>query len=260
LKSNRLCTGYQRQHVFINNQNLPNARIQFETKQGNTQSEDTKLTTSPPHSDPGSRNGKQTQSQKKAARKFNPSTNVSVVPAYRQMLFDCFFRSYVPVDELGPREATNWLTSLMALPNLPPCLSTAMLAISLSKVGKVNSDSHLGKESLRQYIRGLRELQAALDNPEHVYTDETLAACLLLGMYELIECPDGDIKAYASHNNGCARLIQLRGPKAFQQGISHSLFVAIRMQCVSPLQILHEINRTNISRSFNRLTATNQPS
>jgi hypothetical protein len=116
-----------------------------------------------------------------------------------------------------------------------------MLAISLSKVGKVNGDPNLGKESLRHYVRGLRELQAALDNPSQVYTDETLAACLLLGMYELIECPDGNVKAYASHNDGCARLIQLRGPQAFQSGISHSLFIAIRSQCVSHSTVPHKI-------------------
>ncbi len=148
------------------------------------------------------------------------------------MLFDCFLRSYVPRDELGPSEDDDWFGALAMLPNQPPCLTAAMLAMSLSQVGKANSDEHISKESLRHYTMGLRELQKALYDPRQMHTDETLAACFILSFYELLECPDGDKRAYAQHNKACAKLIQLRGPKGYKKGLAHSLFVAIRPQIV----------------------------
>ena len=170
--------------------------------------------------------------QKKALRNLSRPSSVSPVPAYRQMLFDCFMRSYVPVDELGPGDGANWLGSLAERPDLPPALTTAMLALSLSQIGKLNQDEHLSKESLKHYTLGLRQLHKALYDPKQVQTDETLAACFLVSIYELLECPAGDKYAYATHNRGCARLIQLRGPKAWRKGFAHSLFLAIRPQCV----------------------------
>ena len=170
--------------------------------------------------------------QKKALRNSRLAS-VSSVPAYRQMLFDCFMRSYVPIDELGPGDGVNWLGSLSERPDQPPAVTTAMLALSLSQIGKINHDEHLSKESLKHYTIGLRELHKALYDPKQVHTDETLAACFLVSMYELLECPAGDKYAYATHNKGCARLIQLRGPKAWRKGFAHSLFLAIRPQCVS---------------------------
>ena len=170
--------------------------------------------------------------QKKGQRNITRPSGVSPVPAYRQMLFDCFMRSYVPLDELGPVKGQNWMGSVSQLPDQPPALTTAMLAISLSQIGKLNHDEYLGKESLKHYTIGLKELQKALYDPSQMNTDETLAACLLLSMYELLECPAGDKSAYATHNKGCARLMQVRGPKAFRKGLAHSLFLAIRPQCV----------------------------
>ena len=169
--------------------------------------------------------------QKKALREPRPAS-VSSVPAYRQMLFDCFMRSYVPIDELGPGDGVNWLGSLSQRPDQPPAVTTAMLALSLSQIGKINHDDHLSKESLKHYTIGLRELHKALYDPKQVQTDETLAACFLVSMYELLECPAGDKYAYATHNKGCARLIQLRGPTAWRKGFAHSLFLAVRPQCV----------------------------
>ena len=141
-------------------------------------------------------------------------------------------RSYVPIDELGPSERRNWLATLAELPNQPPALAAAILAISLSQLGKSSHDPLLGKESLEHYTSGLKELQRALYDPKQMHTDETLAACLLLSMYELLECPAGNKHAYSIHNRGCARLIQLRGPEAHKTGLAHSLFLAIRPQCV----------------------------
>lgn len=78
------------------------------------------------------------------------------------------------------------------LPNLSlqlQALEYATVALSVALMGRGSNDMGLVRESLRLYTRGLGELQRALWNPKLVFTDETLAACIVLGWYELIECP-----------------------------------------------------------------------
>ena len=93
-------------------------------------------------------------------------------------------------------------------------------------------DKHLLFKSKELYASGLGELQRDLWNPKSMYRDETLAACMNLALYELMECPGKDINAYASHQGGLARLVQLRGPEAHTDGIAHNMFLAFRVQTV----------------------------
>lgn len=173
-------------------------------------------------------------------KKASLVTNVSPVPAYRQQLFDSFMRSWLPLDELDPRE-DNAMRQLAQLPNQTPALTTATLAVSLSRIGTVNGDECLAKESLKHYTEGLKELQKALYDPVQMHSDETLAACLLLGIFELLNCPGDSKEAYAIHTKGCARLLEARGPKAHRKGLGHSLFLAIRPQCVRSFYVLFVI-------------------
>jgi hypothetical protein len=169
--------------------------------------------------------------KQRRAKKASLTAQVSAVPAYRQQLFDSFMRSWLPLDELGPSEDL-FISQIAQVPNQTPALMAATLAISLSRIGKVNNDEYLGKEALRHYTEGLRELQKALYDPVEMESDETLAACLLLSMFELFECPGDSKAAYQIHNRGCARLIKARGPKAHKKGLGHALFLAVRPQCV----------------------------
>lgn len=202
--------------------------LDIQTTQNNSSDSQLEKGTAIPNSVPKAK-------QKRAPRNISPLTGVSAVPAYCQMLFDTFMRAWIPFDELGPSEQHNFLQILADLPSQPPVLTTAIQAVSLSKIGKVNHDEYLGKQSLRHYTVGLRELQKALNDPKQMHSDATLAACLLLALYELVECPTENKHAYTIHTEGCARLIQLRGPKAHRKGLAHSLFLAIRPQCVSSL-------------------------
>jgi hypothetical protein len=87
---------------------------------------------------------------------------------------------------------------------------------------------------MKLYGQGLRELQHALWSPKLMYKDETLAACMALAMYEVVECPAQSRGGWVTHSNGCARLIQLRGAEAHTSNLGHHLFLSSRIQCVSP--------------------------
>lgn len=170
-----------------------------------------------------------------ADRYLRANNDLSPV-AYRKQLVNAFICSHVPLHQLGPVDEKPWLLLLPDLPVPTAALETSTLAIATAKLGRLNHDEVLVKESLRLYTKGLRELQLALWNPELMHKDETLAACMVLGMYELVECPAGDKTGYISHYNGCDRLVELRGPDAHREGLGHQLFLTFRVQGVSHFQ------------------------
>jgi hypothetical protein len=95
-------------------------------------------------------------------------------------------------------------------------------------------------ESLKFYTQGLWELQKALWDPNLMYRDETLAACMNLIVYEVTECPDQNITGWLHHMKGCSKLFELRGPKSYDSEFAHLLFSSFR---------LLEVNFFNCSRS-----------
>ena len=153
--------------------------------------------------------------------------------AYRQQLLSAFLCSYVPVEMITSPDDRSWLLFLPELPKPTVALETSMLAVSTAKLGRMYGHPALVRESLKFYSQGLVELQKALYNPYLMYKDETLAACMALAMYEILECPGATKFGYVSHQNGCERLVQLRGAQAHSSGLGHQLFRTFRMMGVS---------------------------
>jgi hypothetical protein len=120
------------------------------------------------------------------------------------------------------------------LPEMTTALEASVLAMSTAKVGRLNNDPVLVKASLNSYVEGLWELQKALWDPKLMYRDETLAACMALWMYEVMECPSETLSGWISHFGGCQRLVQLRGPDAHSSALGHQVFLAFRTTAVSP--------------------------
>ncbi|RJE23298.1 hypothetical protein PHISCL_04372 [Aspergillus sclerotialis] len=108
-------------------------------------------------------------------------------------------------------------------------LEASSLALSTAALGRTFKDESLVYESARLYCWGLSELQRTLSSPRLAFDDETLAACLTLSMYEMMECPAEGTHAYASHCKGLLALIQGRGPHAHVSGLGHQLFLATRL-------------------------------
>lgn len=230
IKSNRLCTGYQRERVFIINQTV------YTGTNGNRDSKNEE-----PEKEPNEANGSSAlvvPIWKQKHKSLKPSTYVSLVPAYRQRLFDTYIRATVPDGSLMGPGFTSWYQELTTLPHHTTALTTALVALSLSKVAQIHNDQVLRTQSLEYYTNGLWDLQKALWSPEEMYLDQTLAACLLLAAYELFECPGGTKKGYIHHQDGAARLVQLRGPEAHVDGFGHTIFTVYRAGA-----ILHALSR-----------------
>jgi hypothetical protein len=112
-------------------------------------------------------------------------------------------------------------------------LETSILAVCTSRLACLNDDKIILNESLRLYTLGLYNLQKAISDPELMYKEETLAACMALTMYEVLECPGKSGHGYNSHQHGSIRLLQLRGARAHTSGLGHLIFFAMRTHAVS---------------------------
>jgi hypothetical protein len=140
-----------------------------------------------------------------------------------------------------------WMTAIPSIASPNSALSIAAYAVSLARMGTVLKSQDMVNRSLTLYTQGLQRLQKALYNPNEMYSDETLGACMLLAMYEILECPNNSRIAYLYHFNGCGKLIQLRGPAAHTEGFSHSIFQGFRLMGVSttPTKIMMQANSSN---------------
>jgi len=88
------------------------------------------------------------------------------------------------------------------------------------------------------YLRALRSLQRALDDPKRQYQADVLCATEILALYELLD-PSGDPSAWVRHTAGASRLIQLRGPRAYNSEFEKALFMGHTVPIVSVIQSRH---------------------
>ena len=154
---------------------------------------------------------------------------------YRQQILNEFLSLASPTvrriakHEFVPESSAFWLAIIPSSVDISPALETSVMALCTASVGRSNSDHALVHESLKFYTRGLWELQRALWDPNLMYEDETLAACMILVTYEVTECPDQGLAGWLKHMKGCSKLFELRGPKAYDSDVSYQLLTAFRL-------------------------------
>ncbi|EXJ75533.1 uncharacterized protein A1O5_00039 [Cladophialophora psammophila CBS 110553] len=234
IKSNRVCTGYRKYPIFIVHQppkgdDSKQAKHKEPTFDSTTHHPGTRQnpvdvigvtnTSSPSgvYSDP-------------VASLIRLGAQVNANPALRQRLLEAYLDNHLSKNTLGPMQQRVWLIQIPKLPNLVPALEVSMMALSLAKLGEVYHDEGLTHESLKLYREALHQVQLALWDPDLMLHDQTLAACVALGMYEMSQCPNRSKHGYISHTLGCQKLIQLRGAEAHMDGLGHSIFVHFRVQ------------------------------
>ncbi|KAF7167585.1 hypothetical protein CNMCM5623_000891 [Aspergillus felis] len=205
IKSNRQCAGYQRDRVFVLVQ--PDSKESTRT----TRLEITRANPTPLEQGPG--------------HEIIMSCNI------RQDLLNAFIGRCLPHPRFRARSWYKpWLFFLGDIPTRTKVLEFSTLAISAAAIGRRFNDSALVQQSLWAYTRALREMQKALWSGTLRREDETLAACLVLSLYELMECPDNGADAYQGHCKGYLSLVKARGMDAHTDGIGHDLFVGVRLQ------------------------------
>jgi hypothetical protein len=129
----------------------------------------------------------------------------------------------------------NWLSELQDVAIQSPALDSSIGAFFAARVGRSNNDMDLVHKSRCMYLCGLEQVKQAVNNPQTRSSDETLAACVALSLYELTERPGGAFNAYMTHLKGAMTLLQLRGPDACVTPLGHSVFLFLRGQTVSSI-------------------------
>lgn len=238
-KSNRECSGYREHPVFVTYQ-TPAAK-----SLSNQVSKSDLLQDSQP------RHVSRQQQVALSKRKSNSTSlhpckvltsevatrplcqQISYKPAHRQQILGIYMDQIVPKVDLGLLKERMWIESIPCLPHLTVALESAVMAMCFAKIGDFNGDERFKLEGLQLYHRALRELRVALLDPQLLYDDQTLGACVALTHYEMTECPSDSMQPYMSHIAGCEKLIHLRGPDRHRDGIAHKIFAHFRVQAVS---------------------------
>ena len=235
VRSGRICLGYQRERVFIYSDVFKEAekeKRQYRTKGVRSERISLGLERSPlPNHDQQLTNLLSIESAG-SFPDLRPSYAL-ISASLRQQLLSSYVGRYQTMSSLASPDGCTWLAVIPSMPRPMKALETAAYALSLARLGTSTNARDMVEESLRLYTRGLYHIQGALWNPKFMYADETLATCVLLAMYEVFQCPNNSRAGYFSHENGCAKLIQLRGPAAHASGLAHSIFQWFRYMSVS---------------------------
>ncbi|KAK6854725.1 hypothetical protein PG990_008187 [Apiospora arundinis] len=94
------------------------------------------------------------------------------------------------------------------------------------------SRNRFADKALNEYTQALMGTNAALRDPEQQKTDSTLAAVLLLGLFENITAKQIGMLAWGSHIEGAIQLVKQRGRKQLRTKNGLMLFVAVRTQMI----------------------------
>ncbi|KAF3066335.1 hypothetical protein GL218_09141 [Daldinia childiae] len=86
--------------------------------------------------------------------------------------------------------------------------------------------------ALYEYTKALNGTNAALRNPKTQLADTTLAAVLLLGLFESITAKQIGMLNWGSHTEGAIQLVKARGKKQLKTKIGLGLFIAVRTQMI----------------------------
>lgn len=87
-------------------------------------------------------------------------------------------------------------------------------------------------KALREYTKALNGTNAALRSTDSQLSDSTLAAVLLLGLFESITAKQIGMLNWGSHTEGAIQLVKARGKKQLKTKIGIQLFIAVRTQMI----------------------------
>lgn len=158
-------------------------------------------------------------------------------PAVEMQCRSLFWDLYMPRGDcvvkdphiLACKHPMNWTVMVPELPGEEPSLDRAFSALSIARVGRDNEDDRLVRESSKLYGKALKDLQAALYDPERMYSDEVLTACMVLSLYEVFEGSAKKDFGWVSHTQGAARLVELRGAHRHANRQAHHVFLGARL-------------------------------
>lgn len=136
-----------------------------------------------------------------------------------------FVQNYVQIPSLVPRGQFEWLTELLAQPNVDEVVRSSFDAVSLAALGNSRKSEAIMAKAQNAYVNALRMTNAALTRKDSAVKDSTLIAVILLGMYEnmVFESKDS-IQAWQKHVTGACAVIKMRGTEQLLSSVGRRIF------------------------------------
>lgn len=173
-KSDRQCTGYQRNRHFKNLSALDRDTLIVRKQPLNPITEPSCIDYS--HSEPHSM-----QVNRDLAQPENVSTNLP-------QLFERFLSYYIPQVGKAKQDApVHWLQTVQSTgnPGNNTPLPLAITALSLVQIGRKYQNVELQKEGMAVYGQALEGIQAILSSDDLIFEEQTLASCMTLLVFEV---------------------------------------------------------------------------
>ncbi|KAI1338099.1 hypothetical protein F5Y15DRAFT_131226 [Xylariaceae sp. FL0016] len=112
-------------------------------------------------------------------------------------------------------------------------LQHAFNACSMSFLNnRAATGDKLQDQAFYEYTRALNATNTALRDPRQQKTDATLAAVLLLGLFESISAKQIGMLNWGSHTEGAIQLVKARGKSQLNTKTGLQLFIAVRTQMI----------------------------
>ncbi|KAI1161687.1 hypothetical protein F5B18DRAFT_627264 [Nemania serpens] len=126
----------------------------------------------------------------------------------------------------------NYLLPLIEDPR-NTAVNTALDAVALAALSNVRLSPRTMLRAQQEYIAVLTQTNRALKDPIMCKTDDTLAAVVLLGIYEVITCADDSyIDRWVKHVDGAEKLLEIRGSDQLTRREGLDIFTHLRTQII----------------------------
>ena len=238
-RSQRICTGYKRRLGYVFSNSIKLSELESSCEEGSTITHEGrwKGARQQPLSFPKSSSPGVNVPPLDCEDNLPPACYVSNHTALRQQFHYLFCTFYLPAEMMvghypRPTVSANLLVHLLGAEINSDALDSCLYAFFAAKVGRRYKDENLLRQSRSMYVAAMANVRKALTHPHTRLSEDTLAACMALSLYELTERPPGKCSAYTTHQRGAMTLLQLRGPDANTSPLAHSVFLGLRSQAV----------------------------
>ncbi|KAL6689829.1 hypothetical protein J3F84DRAFT_398808 [Trichoderma pleuroticola] len=142
-----------------------------------------------------------------------------------------FVHSYVLVQE-GTAGYLSGVARLLVRPSLSSALEAAMVAVGSAGMACKESSPLLELKARHSYGTAINYINEAIHNTTKIQEAGTLAAILVLGLYEMIMCDSQQSsKAWYNHMLGALAVAHIRGAQQFKGSeVGMELFLHLRSQ------------------------------
>ncbi|KAF7595341.1 hypothetical protein BBP40_006590 [Aspergillus hancockii] len=112
-------------------------------------------------------------------------------------------------------------------------MKASLIAVGTAMLSRIRQDAPLKVIAEKEYGNALNLMYTAVMDEEEAGSNPTLAAVLLLAIFEVVTSrAPGNIEKWTNHIYGAAALLELRGPEQLQDPNGLKLFVQLRFQII----------------------------